>query len=105
MDYYKDKFNNQADRIHKIDLGNGKYGYVGKQNDGTLVAIDNALAESILNPKPPVPSSDLNTAEGKPGTDNNGTTSSIKDKLSSFINKGIDPNYGFALPRAAWLDA
>jgi hypothetical protein len=52
MDRYKDVFdpNNEAhaSRVHKIDLGNGKYGYVYKKENGDIGVLDNATAEALL---------------------------------------------------------
>ena len=52
MDRYKDQFDENnpiLSRIHKIDLGNGNYGYVYKKADGDIGILDNNVAERILN--------------------------------------------------------
>ena len=52
MDRYKDQFdvnNPILSRIHKIDLGNGNFGYVYKKANGDIDILNNNVAERILN--------------------------------------------------------
>lgn len=54
MDWYEKPFDQlsdleKQDRIHAIKLGNGSYGYVYKNHDGTIGELDNKEAERILN--------------------------------------------------------
>lgn len=53
MDRYEKEFDQLTDqekksRIHKIDLGNGQYGYVYKKANGDIAKLDNTEAETIL---------------------------------------------------------
>jgi hypothetical protein len=52
MDRYKDQFdvnNPILSRIHKIDLGNGNFGYVYKKANGDIDILNNDVAERILS--------------------------------------------------------
>jgi hypothetical protein len=61
VDTYGEAFNGQKDRIHKIDLGDGKYGYVYKKEDGTIDLLDENDALNYLQANKTVtPGSDDN---------------------------------------------
>lgn len=103
MDRYEKEFDNLSNeekksRIHKIDLGNGNYGYVYKKANGDI---------AVWN-QPVTPSTSTNPADSQ-------TTSTVtsviqpsqepsdnKQNKSFFSN--INPTIAYGLPRAVYAD-
>lgn len=103
MDRYEKEFDNLSNeekksRIHKIDLGNGNYGYVYKKANGDI---------AVWN-QPVTPSTSTNPADSQ-------TTSTVtsviqpsqepsdnKQNKSFFSN--INPTIAYGLPRAVYTD-
>lgn len=103
MDRYEKEFDNLSNeekksRIHKIDLGNGNYGYVYKKANGDI---------AVWN-QPVTPSTSTNPADSQ-------TTSTVtsviqpsqepsdnKQNKSFFSN--INPTIAYGLPRAMYAD-
>lgn len=80
MDRYKDQFdvnNPILSRIHKIDLGNGNFGYVYKKANGDIDILNNDVAEKILNnqsnnQKQPEDNSQIPGVNEQPGDNTSG---------------------------------
>lgn len=103
MDRYEKEFDNLSNeekksRIHKIDLGNGNYGYVYKKANGDI---------AVWN-QPVTPSTSTNPA----GSQTTSTVTSViqpsqepsdnKQNKSFFSN--INPTIAYGLPRAMYAD-
>lgn len=90
MDRYEKEFDNLSDeekksRIHKIDLGDGNFGYVYKKANGDIAVWNQPKtpATSAIQPSP------------EPSDDN-------KQNKSFFSN--INPTIAYGLPRAVYAD-
>ena len=104
MDRYEKEFDNLSDeekksRIHKIDLGDGNYGYVYKKANGDI---------AVWN-QPEIPATSTNPA------DNQATptvTSVIQpsqepnddNKQNKLFFRNINPTIAYGLPRAMYAD-
>lgn len=90
MDRYEKEFDNLSDeekksRIHKIDLGDGNFGYVYKKANGDI---------AVWN-QPETPATSATQPPQKPSDDN-------KQNKSFFSN--INPTIAYGLPRAVYAD-
>lgn len=104
MDRYEKEFDNLSDeekksRIHKIDLGDGNYGYVYKKANGDI-AVWNQPETPATSTKPadnqatPTVTSVIQPSQ-EPNDDN-------KQNKSFFRN--INPTIAYGLPRAMYAD-
>lgn len=104
MDRYEKEFDNLSDeekksRIHKIDLGDGNYGYVYKKANGDI-AVWNQPETPATSTNPadnqatPTVTSVIQPSQG-PNDDN-------KQNKSFFRN--INPTIAYGLPRAMYAD-
>lgn len=90
MDRYEKEFDNLSDeekksRIHKIDLGDGNFGYVYKKANGDI---------AVWN-QPETPATSAIQPSQEPSDDN-------KQNKSFFSN--INPTIAYGLPRAVYAD-
>lgn len=90
MDRYEKEFDNLSDeekksRIHKIDLGDGNFGYVYKKANGDI---------AVWN-QPETPATSAIQPSQEPSDDN-------KQNKSFFSN--INPTIAYGLPRAMYAD-
>lgn len=90
MDRYEKEFDNLSDeekksRIHKIDLGDGNFGYVYKKANGDI---------AVWN-QPETPATSAIQPSQEPSDDN-------KQNKSFFSN--INPTIAYGLPRAVYTD-
>jgi hypothetical protein len=90
MDRYEKEFDNLSDeekksRIHKIDLGDGNFGYVYKKANGDI---------AVWN-QPETPATSVIQPSQEPSDDN-------KQNKSFFSN--INPTIAYGLPRAVYAD-
>lgn len=90
MDRYEKEFDNLSDeekksRIHKIDLGDGNFGYVYKKANGDI---------AVWN-QPETPATSAVQPPQEPSDDN-------KQNKSFFSN--INPTIAYGLPRAVYAD-
>lgn len=90
MDRYEKEFDNLSDeekksRIHKIDLGDGNFGYVYKKANGDI---------AVWN-QPETPAASVIRPSQEPSDDN-------KQNKSFFSN--INPTIAYGLPRAVYAD-
>lgn len=90
MDRYEKEFDNLSDeekksRIHKIDLGDGNFGYVYKKANGDI---------AVWN-QPETPATSAIQPSQEPSDDN-------KQNKSFFSN--INPTIAYGLPRAVYVD-
>lgn len=90
MDRYEKEFDNLSDeekksRIHKIDLGDGNFGYVYKKANGDI---------AVWN-QPETPATSAIQPSQEPSDDN-------KQNKSFFSN--INPTIAYGLPRAMYVD-
>lgn len=90
MDRYEKEFDNLSDeekksRIHKIDLGDGNFGYVYKKANGDI---------AVWN-QPETPATSAIQPSQEPSDDN-------KQNKSFFSN--INPTIAYRLPRAVYAD-
>lgn len=90
MDRYEKEFDNLSDeekksRIHKIDLGDGNFGYVYKKANGDI---------AVWN-QPETPATSAIQPPQEPSDDN-------KQNKSFFSN--INPTIAYGLPRAVYAD-
>lgn len=90
MDRYEKEFDNLSDeekksRIHKIDLGDGNFGYVYKKANGDI---------AVWN-QPETPATPAIQPSQEPSDDN-------KQNKSFFSN--INPTIAYGLPRAVYAD-
>lgn len=90
MDRYEKEFDNLSDeekksRIHKIDLGDGNFGYVYKKANGDI---------AVWN-QPETPATSTIQPSQEPSDDN-------KQNKSFFSN--INPTIAYGLPRAVYAD-
>lgn len=93
MDRYEKEFDNLSDeekksRIHKIDLGDGNFGYVYKKANGDI---------AVWN-QPETPATSAIQPSQEPSDDNKQN----KQNKSFFSN--INPTIAYGLPRAAYAD-
>lgn len=102
MDQYEKAWKNLTDeekrsRLHKVDLGDGKFGYVYKEANGDIYDLSNEEAERILNLAEPT---------GKPVTtpaEPTGNTVSIAGDNSQNpdVEAPVRPNNSFFTPDKA----
>lgn len=93
MDRYEKEFDNLSDeekksRIHKIDLGDGNFGYVYKKANGDI---------AVWN-QPETPATSAIQPSQEPSDDNKQN----KQNKSFFSN--INPTIAYGLPRAVYAD-
>lgn len=96
MDRYEKEFDNLSDeekksRIHKIDLGDGNFGYVYKKANGDI---------AVWN-QPETPATSVIQPSQEPSDDNKQNKQNKQNK-SFFSN--IDPTIAYRLPRAVYAD-
>lgn len=94
MDRYEKEFDNLSDeekksRIHKIDLGDGNFGYVYKKANGDI---------AVWN-QPETPATSAIQPSQEPSDDNKQN----KQKNKSFFSN-INPTIAYGLPRAVYAD-
>lgn len=107
MDRYEKEFDKLSDeekksRIHKIDLGDGNYGYVYKKANGDI-AVWNQPVTSPASPASTDPTSNQNsstiTSVIQPSQGSNNDNKQDKSLFSS-----INPTILYGLPRAIYAD-
>lgn len=96
MDRYEKEFDNLSDeekksRIHKIDLGDGNFGYVYKKANGDI---------AVWN-QPETPATSAIQPSQEPSDDNKQNKQNKQNK-SFFSN--INPTIAYGLPRAVYAD-
>lgn len=96
MDRYEKEFDNLSDeekksRIHKIDLGDGNFGYVYKKANGDI---------AVWN-QPETPATSAIQPSQEPSDDNKQNKQNKQNK-SFFSN--INPTIAYGLPRAMYTD-
>lgn len=105
MDRYEKEFDNLSDeekksRIHKIDLGDGNFGYVYKKANGDIAVWN--------QPETPTTSTNLNVAEEEE-EEEGGDDSSVNDSplitWKDIFTKALsNPTITYGLPRALYAD-
>lgn len=109
MDRYEKEFDNLSEeekksRIHKIDLGNGNFGYVYKKANGDIAVWNQS--ETPTTPTTP-------TTSTKPANNQATTVTSViqpsqefddDNKQNKLFFSNINPTIAYGLPRAMYAD-
>lgn len=103
MDRYEKEFDNLSNeekksRIHKIDLGNGNYGYVYKKANGDIAVWNQPVTPSTSTNPADSQTTSIVTSVIQPSQE----PSDNKQNKSFFSN--INPTIAYGLPRAMYAD-
>lgn len=105
MDRYEKEFDKLSDeekksRIHKIDLGNGNYGYVYKKANGDIAVWNQPVTPSTsTSPADSQTTSTITSVIPQESSDDN-----KQDKQDKSLFDNINPTIAYGLPRAMYAD-